>query len=96
LRGWDKGVNFKQKYAGVYILPKKIKTFPQPIFERKKLFHSFRKDLLVTFGKVFVILRWKHFHKISDFGNFSRTKKILFWKIFIPENMITITLMQEF
>jgi len=93
LRGWDKGVNFKQKYAGVYIFQKKVKTFPDPI--RKKLFQSFRKDL-VTFGKVFVIFRWKFFNKISDFGKFSSTKKGLIWKMFIPENMITITLMQEF
>jgi len=77
------------------IFSKRIKTFPEPIFEGKKLFHSFRKDILITFGKVFVILRWKHFHKVSDFGNFSRTRKGL-WKIFIPENMITITSMQEF
>jgi len=74
LRGWDKGVNFKQKYAGVYIF-QKIETFPEQIFERKKLFHSIRKDLLFTFGKVFVILRWKHFHKISDFGTFPGPRK---------------------
>jgi len=77
------------------IFSKTIKTFPEQIFERKKLFHSFRKDLLFTYEKAFVILRWKNFHKISDFGNFSRTNKGL-WKIIIPENMITITLMQEF
>jgi len=56
------------------IFSKRIKTFPEPIFERKKLFHSLRKDL-VTFGKVFVILRWKHFHKISDFGTFPGPRK---------------------
>jgi len=79
LRGWDKGVNFKQKYAGVYIFQKKVKTFPEPIFEREKLFQSFRKDL-VTFGKVFVIFRWNFLYKLSDFGNFQNQKKDYFGK----------------
>jgi len=52
------------------IFSKRIETFPELIFERKKLFHSFRRDLLVAFGKVFVILRWK-LHKI-----------LRFWKLF--------------
>jgi len=91
LRGWDKGVNFKQKYAGVYIFQKKSKLFL--IFERNSSILSEKNFLSLL--KVFVILRWKLFHKTSDFGNFSRTKKGL-WKITIPENMITITLMQEF
>jgi len=78
------------------IFSRKIKTFPELVFKRKKLFHSFREGLLVTFGKVFCNSQMEKLSQISDFGNFSRTKKILFWKIFIPENMITITLMQEF
>jgi len=52
-----------------------FKTFPELIYERKKLFHFFRKDLLFTFRKVFVILRRKHFHKISDFGTFPGPRK---------------------
>lgn len=35
------------------IFSRKIKTFPELVFKRKKLFHSFREGLFVTFGKVF-------------------------------------------
>jgi len=64
---------------GCIFSKKKVKTFPEPIFERKKLFQSFRKDL-VTFGKVFVIFRWNFLYKLSDFGNFQNQKKDYFGK----------------
>jgi len=57
------------------IFSKTIKTFPELIFGRKKFFHSF------NFGKVFLILRWKLFHKTSDFRNFfPEPKKAYFGK----------------
>jgi len=55
------GVNFKQKYAGVYIFPKS-KNFSRTDFWKKETLPFFNKRSF-TFGKVFVILRWKHFHK---------------------------------
>jgi len=64
------------------IFSKEIKTFPELIFERKKLFHSFRrysfrKDLLVTFGKVFCISTMEILPQNLKFWKFFRDQKRL-------------------
>jgi len=70
LRGWDKGVNFKQKYAGVYIFPKS-QNFSRIDF--------WMKETLPFFQKRSSRDSWKSFCN-SQMETLSQNLR--FWKLF--------------